>query len=67
MVQKMNYFFIRHLARELIDVISAIDELPDFAPHIAQTRFGGYDTFQTFCHCRGVAHVRNSMFWVVFM
>jgi hypothetical protein len=50
-MQQVNHFFKADLARKLIDVVTGIDKLPDFAAHIAERGASRDYAFQTFC-CR---------------
>jgi hypothetical protein len=47
-VQQMDDFLVGHLARQLIDVVAAIDQLTDVTAHVAQSRVGGDHPFQAF-------------------
>jgi hypothetical protein len=45
--EQINDLFIADLAREFIDIVPAVNQLPDVAPHVSDASFRGDDSFET--------------------
>ena len=47
MPEQMDHFLVADLAREFVDVVTAIDKLADIPAYISDAGFCGDDSFKT--------------------
>ena len=52
-IQQMHHFFVAHLPCQLVDVVAAVDELPNVSAHVAEPSVGGDNAFKALGNGRG--------------